>query len=100
MYQIYSQVCAVVWCIGEDHRTCAAVDVLVPEEDVFGPFTLEGDFSVDMVFPVAMSRNMTLVPNSMFPSTVNGSTFYIEAREGIASLMSIALFGRWYERDP
>ena len=99
-YQIYSQVCGIVWCDGLNWETCSIVDQFVPKGDEFGPFTLSGTYSVNAVFPVGLTRNLTLIPNSYLNFTAQESVFSIEANETINDLMSVAVFGRWFERDP
>ena len=99
-YRVYSQVCGIVWCDGEDWPSCAVIDQVVPPDDDFGPFLLEGTFSVEAVFPTGIRRNLSLVPNSQLELAVSGTVTSIEAQNGVNSLLSVELFGRWYNRDP
>ncbi|KAA0202455.1 hypothetical protein HAZT_HAZT009234 [Hyalella azteca] len=101
IYQIYEQVCAVVWCESENWRTCARLDLFEPPQDTFGPFNMQGNFSCETVFPVGLTRDFNLIPNSVYSvNSVNDSLYTMTSDQGTYNTMTVALFGRWYAKDP
>ena len=99
-HRIYEQACSVIWCNGEDWTTCTLVDEELPEEDQFGPFSISGTFNCEQVYPGAMTRNQTLVSNEEVPTTRDGTVYTLTAAVEIDSLMTAALWGRYYSKDP
>ncbi|KAG7170163.1 Vascular non-inflammatory molecule 2-like, partial [Homarus americanus] len=100
VYKVYAQICSVVWCQTEDISTCARVDDQLPENDEFGPFTITGNFSVGHVYPMFLTRNLTLVQNDLYSIDGNGYTLTMSTEVPTQSLMTTGFYARWYQRDP
>lgn len=99
-YQIYCQICAVVWCPTNDVTTCAYVSDGIPEPDQFGAFTITGTFSTSYVYPVMIRRNLDIVGNDHFSDVSDGVTYTMSTQDPTDSVLSAGYFARWYERDP
>lgn len=99
-YQIYCQICAVVWCPTDDVNTCAHISDGVPEPDQFGSFTISANFSTSYVYPVMIKRNLDLIDNDHFSDVSVGFSFTMSTHEPTDSVLSAGYFARWFERDP
>ncbi|XP_047468299.1 pantetheinase-like [Penaeus chinensis] len=99
-YQIYAQICAVVWCHSEDVATCGRLDDL-PGADAFPAFTIYADFAVDHVYPAMFTRDLALVENDLYDYSCDDQrSCTISTSAAVPKLMTAGFYGRWYERDP
>ncbi|XP_042885788.1 pantetheinase-like [Penaeus japonicus] len=100
-YQIYAQICAVVWCRSEDVATCGQLEDGLPANDVFPTFTIYADFSVDHVYPAMFTRDLVLVENDLYDYGCDDQrSCTISTSAAVPDLMTAGFYGRWYERDP
>ncbi|XP_063872191.1 pantetheinase-like isoform X2 [Scylla paramamosain] len=99
-YAMYIQVCAVVWCKTVDVTTCSHISDGLPPHDTFWVNKISGYFASEYVYPVALTRNLTLVDNSLYSATRDGNLFTFTMEQEIHNFMSGGLFARWYDRDP
>lgn len=99
-YAMYIQVCAVVWCKTDDVTTCSHISDGLPPHDTFWINKIFGNFVAEHVFPTALTRNLTLVDNSLYSATRDGNIFTFTMEQEIHNFLSGGLFARWYDRDP
>lgn len=100
MYAMYIQTCSVVWCQTDDVNTCSHINNGLPPPDEFGSFTISGNFKGDHLFPVAFTRNFSLIDNDLYSVTVNGNNHTLSMPQESQNLMSAGLLTRLYDRDP
>lgn len=99
-YQIYAQICTVVWCRSEDVATCGQLGDL-PGADAFPAFTIYADFAVDHVYPAMFTRDLALVENDLYDYSCDDQrSCTISTSAAVPELMTAGFYGRWYERDP
>ena len=108
-YEIYTQVCAVLFCSGAEADSCAVPDGGVgaaeggdessegPESSGMRLWELRGRFATPHVFPSVLRRDLTLDEEwtwaDQHPLKVMGFGAPSE------DLLVASLYGRWYERD-
>lgn len=97
-YAMYIQVCSVIWCQTDDVNTCSRFGSELPPDDEFGAFTISGNFTAEHIYPIAYSRNLTLIDNDLYSVTADGKT--LSAPQRSQNLMTAGLMARLYERDP
>ncbi|KAA0203200.1 vanin-like protein [Hyalella azteca] len=98
---IYLQLCGVVWCKSTDVDSCSDyVTQMDASSDVFGPFNVAGNFTSDITFPNAMTRNETLVSNDLYEFTEEpGYSSKLEFKQEVPFLLTSYLAGRNFSRD-
>lgn len=99
-HKIAVQQCGIVWCKTSDYETCAHVELGLPKSDFFGPFEISSSsFKSDLVFPIGLHRNLSLITNEKV-IFVNKDTFFsIKAEAPVKNTLSVALFGRRFKED-
>ncbi|XP_050733332.1 pantetheinase-like isoform X3 [Eriocheir sinensis] len=98
-FNLYIQVCSVVWCQTDDVNTCSHISDGLPPNDEFGPFTISGNFSSDPLYPTVITRNLTLIGNDLYSVTVDGNIHTLTVPQESPNIMTAGLVARWYERD-
>ena len=99
-YAMYIQVCAVVWCKTENVSTCSHINDGLPTNDKFHIHTLYGNFTTKYVYPIALTRNLTLVDNNFYSVNTNRNIWTLKMQDETHNLLSVGIFGRWYSKDP
>ncbi|XP_063308389.1 biotinidase [Pelobates fuscus] len=88
------QICALVKCGGLEPSTCGHE---VTNADSVINLQLWGNFSTKHIFPLLLTSGVTVqLPDF---SGWKGNTFYMNANNMSSSLLTAALYGRYYERD-
>ncbi|XP_053642932.2 pantetheinase-like [Cherax quadricarinatus] len=104
VYSMFTQVCAVVYCLTENITSCARIEGTSPGSSSFQPYELVGTFHTEHVYPSVFTQQLTLVNESFW--SFNSARIQTENECSIVlshftpHLLSLSLFGRWYERDP
>ncbi|XP_076067033.1 pantetheine hydrolase VNN2-like [Oratosquilla oratoria] len=105
VYKVYAQICGVVYCHEERLQTCGKPGLIpsIPHEE-FGPFSIQGTFSVKYVYPTVIHRDLSIPAGSKFAFDKkhdDGSwNVSISTHNAIPSFMTGGMYGRWYDRDP
>ncbi|XP_076041722.1 pantetheinase-like [Oratosquilla oratoria] len=111
VYDMYSQFCGIVYCMNESISTCTMIEQMAIDKDTtFRPEKLEGYFATKFVYPSIMLQDLTLYDLNRwtyesYEPTPNeeGIVKYSSVRlngDVVSPVLSIGLFGRWFERDP
>ncbi|XP_074842239.1 biotinidase isoform X2 [Carettochelys insculpta] len=90
----YVQVCALVKCGGLSYSTCGQE---VSEATALIDFQLWGNFSTSYIFPLLLMSDINLD----FADHLGWKNkYYLMSKSGSSSsLVTAALYGRWYEKD-
>lgn len=99
-FAMYIQLCSLVWCLTDDINTCSHFDSTPPPNDEFGSFTITGNFSGKLLYPIAFTRNFALIDNDLYSINVDGNIHTLSVPQESQNLMTIAMLARWHERDP
>ncbi|XP_069462778.1 pantetheinase [Ambystoma mexicanum] len=94
--EYYLQVCILLKCKSTDWETCG--EPVDSSATMFEFFSMIGTFGTSYVFPEVLLSGIKLAPGD-FEVSPDGRLL---SRPSISTkpLLSAALFGRWYERDP
>nr|XP_053653469.1 pantetheinase-like isoform X2 [Cherax quadricarinatus] len=96
-YNLYIQTCTVLWCLTNDINTCSHINKGLPHNDQFGPFTVSANFSTDYVYPMFLTRNLTLVDNEEYTTSAEGPAHTMSTQEPTLNILTAGLVGRWYD---
>lgn len=105
-YSLFTQVCAVVYCLNENVTSCARIEENgAPQKTSFRAHNLTGDFDTPYIYPSVFTQELKLVDISLwdFESSVSSEkmvTSTLVLHEELDYLLSLRLFGRWFDRDP
>ncbi|XP_048346456.1 pantetheinase isoform X2 [Sphaerodactylus townsendi] len=92
--EYYLQICTLLKCRSTDMRTCGQS---VTAHTHFGSFSLSGTFSTNYVFPEVLLSGVQLAPEE-FQVLSDGQLI---SQNGTSKpILTVTLFGRWYEKDP
>ncbi|XP_029452439.1 pantetheinase [Rhinatrema bivittatum] len=94
--EYYLQVCTLLKCKNLNLATCGE-----PTENsltMFEEFSLSGTFSTNYVFPEVLLSGVQLAPGD-FQVLIDGRLIS-KSRISTKPILTITLFGRWYEKDP
>lgn len=104
VYGMFTQVCAIVFCLNDDVNSCAHVEGENPRPSSFRAYDLSGTFTTPYVYPSVFTQDMTLINETVWTFDDSKSKekgfFQVSLNENVPSLLSLTMFGRWYERDP
>ncbi|XP_040407262.1 pantetheinase-like [Cygnus olor] len=93
--EYYLQVCTLLKCRSTDPSTCG--QPVETAQTKFDMFSLSGTFGTNYVFPEVLYSGVQLAPGE-FEVLSDGRVI---SRTGTSEpVLSITLFGRWYEKDP
>ncbi|XP_074844850.1 pantetheinase-like [Carettochelys insculpta] len=91
----YLQICTLLKCESTDLKTCGKpVDTA---QTMFEAFSLSGTFGTNYVFPEVLLSGVQLAPGE-FQVLSDGRLI---SQNGTSKpVLTVTLFGRWYEKDP
>ncbi|XP_007945569.1 pantetheinase [Orycteropus afer afer] len=90
----YLQVCTMLKCETTDLETCG--DSVETASTRFEMFSLSGTFGTQYVFPEVLLSEVQLAP-AEFQVSNDGRLFSLKPTSG--PVLTVTLFGRWYEKD-
>ncbi|CAL4109699.1 unnamed protein product, partial [Meganyctiphanes norvegica] len=105
-YTMYTETCSVVYCLSPDIGDCTLVEDMVPSHNSFKVLSLDGSFNTEYVYPSVMTQDMQLYNRSLwtfvevdynkekYPHSIR-----FESNEAVSNLLSLTMFGRWFEKD-
>lgn len=105
-YKLFTQVCAVVYCLNENVTSCARVEENGPSQKTsFRAHNVTGDFDTSYIYPSVFTQDFKLVDASLwdFESSFSSEKLVkstLVLHEEVDNLLSLTLFGRWFDRDP
>ncbi|XP_063602312.1 biotinidase-like [Penaeus indicus] len=105
-YLLFTQVCAVVYCLNENVTSCARIEENgAPQKTSFRAHNITGDFDTSYIYPSVFTQELKLVDTSLwdFESSVSSEKMVkstLVLHEDVDYLLSLRLFGRWFDRDP
>ncbi|XP_042241712.1 biotinidase-like [Homarus americanus] len=104
-YSMFTQVCAIVFCLSEDVMDCARIEGQNPRTSSYHTYELIGTFATPYVYPSVFTQKLTLINetvwtfnNTIVNETRNDCSIYLN--DPVPDLLSLTMFGRWFERDP
>ncbi|XP_077208741.1 pantetheinase-like isoform X2 [Paroedura picta] len=93
--EYYLQICTLLKCRSTDLQTCG--EPVTTAQTHFRYFSLSGTFSTKYVFPEVLLNGVQLAPGE-FQVLSDGQLI---SQNGTSKpVLTVTLFGRWYERDP
>ncbi|KAK9411590.1 pantetheinase-like [Crotalus adamanteus] len=92
--QYYLQICTLLKCEGTDIQTCGKPATTA--DSIFEFYSLSGTFSTNYVFPEVLLSGIRLAPGG-FRVLRDGRL--ISQNNISQALLTVTLFGRWYEQD-
>ncbi|XP_061479850.1 pantetheinase-like [Rhineura floridana] len=93
--QYYLQICTLLKCGSTDLKTCG--QSVTTAHTHFDSFSLSGTFSTNYVFPEVLLSGVQLAPGE-FQVLSDGQLI---SQNGTSKpVLTVTLFGRWYEKDP
>ncbi|KAM6185221.1 pantetheinase-like [Rhynchocyon petersi] len=93
--QYYLQICTMLKCKTTDLESCG--DSVETASTSFETFSLSGTFGTQYVFPEVLLSEVKLAPGE-FQVSRDGRLFSTKPTSG--PVLTVTLFGRWYEKDP
>ncbi|XP_062981781.1 pantetheinase-like [Elgaria multicarinata webbii] len=93
--EYYLQVCTLLKCASTDRQTCG--QPVTAAHTHFKAYSLSGTFNTNYVFPEVLLSGVQLAPGQ-FQILSDGRL--ISQNDTSQPLLSVTLFGRWYEKDP
>lgn len=105
-YKLFTQVCAVVYCLNENVTSCARVEENGPSQKTsFRAHNVTGDFDTSYIYPSVFTQDFKLVDAPLwdFESSFSSEKLVkstLVLHEEVDNLLSLTLFGRWFDRDP
>lgn len=107
-YSIFTQVCAVVHCLNENVTSCALVEEKengASKKTAFRAHNLTGNFDTSFVYPSVLNQDLQLFNVSLWDFESSASSEKVVEstlvlHEELDNLLSLTLFGRWFDRDP
>ncbi|XP_047502867.1 biotinidase-like isoform X2 [Penaeus chinensis] len=105
-YLLFTQVCAIVYCLNENVTSCARIEENeAPQKTSFRAHNITGDFDTSYIYPSVFTQELKLVDTSLwdFESSVSSEKMVkstLVLHEDVDYLLSLRLFGRWFDRDP
>uniref|UniRef100_A0A6A7G4V3 Pantetheinase-like n=1 Tax=Hirondellea gigas TaxID=1518452 RepID=A0A6A7G4V3_9CRUS len=112
---MYYEYCGIVTCYTDNWKTCVMFPETVGEVNTheydnlgsnnfentaeFGPYTLEGTFSCNSTYPVAMTREFEILPNAEFYFNQGSDVSVLRVDKPVPKLMTSHIFGRIFYAD-
>ncbi|KAJ7341943.1 hypothetical protein JRQ81_007999 [Phrynocephalus forsythii] len=93
--EYYCQVCTLLKCASTDLQTCGQAATTAHTQ--FDSFALSGTFSTNYVFPEVLLSGVQLAPGEF--QVLNDGRL-ISVKRTSQPVLTITLFGRWFESDP
>ncbi|CAM4534263.1 unnamed protein product [Lepidochelys olivacea] len=93
--EYYPQICTLLKCKSTDLKTCGYL--VATAETSSDTFSLSGMFATSYVFPDVLLTGVQLVPGEF---QVLSDGCLINQNGTSKPVLSVTLFGRWYEKDP
>ncbi|XP_054852547.1 pantetheinase-like [Eublepharis macularius] len=93
--EYYLQICTLLKCKNTDLQTCG--ESVTTAHTHFGSFSLSGTFSTNYVFPEVLLSGVQLAPRGI--QVLNDGQL-ISQNGTSKPILTVTLFGRWYEKDP
>ncbi|XP_053143657.1 pantetheinase-like isoform X2 [Hemicordylus capensis] len=93
--EYYLQICTLLKCRSTDRQTCG--QPVTTAYTHFDAFSLSGTFSTNYVFPEVLLSGVQLAPGE-FQVLSDGQL--ISQNRTSKPVLTVTLFGRWYEKDP
>ncbi|KAM9666618.1 pantetheinase-like isoform 1-T3 [Trichechus inunguis] len=90
----YLQICTMLKCGTTDLKTCG--ESVEAASTRFEMFSLSGTFGTQYVFPEVLLSEVQLAPGE-FQVSSDGRLFSLKPTSG--PVLTVTLFGRWYEKD-
>lgn len=105
VYEMWTQVCGVVFCTERDINSCTPLDAPQPElNTTFRLRSIQGQFDTKFIYPSVFSLNFSLINNELWSyadsSNETDWNSVLSINGDIPNLLTAALFGRWYSLDP
>ncbi|XP_066467301.1 pantetheinase-like [Tiliqua scincoides] len=91
----YLQICTLLKCLTTDQQTCG--QPVITAHTYFDAFSLSGTFSTNYVFPEVLLSGIHLAPGEF--QVLNDGQL-ISLNRTSKPLLTVTLFGRWYDKDP
>lgn len=99
VYNMWTEVCSVVYCTDRDIMTCTNIDSPVTGvETGFKLKRISGRFDTPYIYPAVFGLNFKLIEDSWNLVKYNTSTT-LQANTSIGNILTASLFGRWYALD-
>ncbi|XP_063165951.1 pantetheinase-like [Candoia aspera] len=93
--EYYLQICTLLKCGSTDLQSCGQSTITARSH--FDFFSLSGTFSTNYIFPEVLLSGIRLAPGG-FQVLSDGQL--ISQNGTSQALLTVTLFGRWYEKDP
>ncbi|XP_061846702.1 pantetheinase [Colius striatus] len=93
--EYYLQICTLLKCKSTDQNTCG--QPVETAQTKFEMFSLSGTFGTNYVFPEVLYSGVQLAPGE-FKVLTDGRL--VSRSSTSKPVLSVTLFGRWYEKDP
>ncbi|XP_024064063.2 pantetheinase-like [Terrapene carolina triunguis] len=93
--EYYLQICTLLKCKSTDLKTCG--QPVATAHTSFDTFSLSGTFGTSYIFPEVLLTGVQLAPGE-FQVLSDGRL--INQNGTSKPVLSVTLFGRWYEKDP
>ncbi|XP_034274718.1 pantetheinase-like isoform X1 [Pantherophis guttatus] len=93
--QYYLQICTLLKCGSTNLQSCGQATTTA--ESYFDFYSLSGTFGTNYVFPEVLLSGIRLAPG-LFQVLKDGQL--VSQNDIPQSVLTVTLFGRWYEKDP
>ena len=104
IYSMYSQTCAVVFCLNNNITSCALMEGQPVRNTSLAIDSLSGTFSTPHIYPSVFTQNLELYDSDSWEFTLKETSGNFDGvlnlKNAVENLLSLTLFSRWYAKDP